>query len=299
MSLAHTLRIAVQDAGESVRTRRFAVTLLLYLAISLLTMNGMISVLLRIETEVRQLLQLPAAGRGGIITDAVWQSRWFRGMIRQILQDDAAALDLFTQHPLAVAYGRLALFYTPLLVMLLVPARLSDELGSGAIRYAAARVTRGAWLAGKFSGHTATTGLAILMGAVGAWIVARLRLPADDGGALAIGMGWAALRTWIYAVAFIGIGCGLGMFTRSSGRAMALGILSLLVLGAGGMIAFWLERRGILRGAHLLRSLLPQTYQIDLWRLSFSRVLSACAIMAGFAGAGLGSGHAKLCRRDL
>lgn len=299
MSARDALRVALQDVAESARSRRVAVTLLLYLAVSLLTMNGMISALQQVEIEVRQLLQLPPSGRGGVVTDAVWQSRWFRGMIRNVLRDDAAALDLFTQHPLAVAYGRLAFFYTPVLVMLLVPARLSEELGSGAIRYATVRVSRGAWLLGKFSGHTAMTGLAILMGAAGAWIAVRLRIHTADGGALARGMLWAALRTWMVATAFIGLGCGIGMCTRSAGRATALGILALILFTALGITAFWLERRGGPRAAHVLRTLLPQTYQVGLWRLSATRVLSACATLAAFAGAGLAAGAAQLSRRDL
>ncbi len=298
-ALGQVARVAAEEFGEAARSRRAAVLLLLYMAAALLTVNAVVSGLQRMEREVRSLMGISAEGRTGSVTEVLWQSERFRGMLRGAVRDEAAVRDLFDAHPLALAYGWLAFFYTPLLVLLVTPARVAEELAAGTARYALARVSRARWCLGKALAHAALTGAAVLMGALGAWIVMRLRLGAGDGGRIALGLLGASLRTWVYACAFVGLGCGLGFAARSGGRATALAILLLMALAVGGWAGGRLDRTGRPRAAHALRTALPLSYRMDLWRRAPARWGGGALALVAIGALGGGAGAARLGRKDL
>ena len=86
--LSKIWQIAVAECAGAVRSRRALVTILLYLVLSVLAMNGTISALGRMEKELVTALRLPESGKTGIVSATIWKSAPFRRMVRQGVGDE-------------------------------------------------------------------------------------------------------------------------------------------------------------------------------------------------------------------
>ncbi len=227
-SLFQIWRITCYEWFTAIRSRRAIVLLLLFMAASVCTMNFSINALQKMEKELVKLLQLPDTEEVGIVSKTLWKSKPFQRMMKHIVSDDAVYKDIIGKHPVELMYALLVFFYSPLLVVLVSANRISDDIGSGSIRYIAFRSSRFAWSFGKFLGQAGMIGLALLLSGIGAWIVAMIRL---HGAGLPLMMdifNWS-LRSWIYALPFLGLCMGLSHLTRSGSKATIFGILAISV----------------------------------------------------------------------
>ena len=286
------------ELADGLRSRRAAVVLLLYVAAAALTMNGTISILQRIETQLASVLQLEASDQAGVVTDALWKSNRFRHMVRDAVGDDSLVGDLFGIPPVVLIYGGLAFFYTPLLVMLVAATRIAEELASGSARYVLFRTSRLSWVTGKWLGQALMVGVALLMGAAAAWCVARFRMAATDPLATSLGMALWAGRTWIYSLAYIGLALGLSQLVRSPGKASALGLLSLFALSILAWAADRYYGEGVRQLWHLGNMLAPQALRFDLWRSRLPWIVPAGVHLVALGLCYLYAGYAWFRKRD-
>jgi ABC-type transport system involved in multi-copper enzyme maturation permease subunit len=291
-------QIAGNEWSDALRSRRAAVVLLLYMAIAALTMNVVLSGLQRIEGELADVLQISRSESPGVVTRSLWESERFRRMVSRAVRDDRLVRDLFGTPPEVLAHGALSFFYTPLLVILLTAHRIAEERAAGSVRYVLTRASRLSWVLGKAVGQAGLLLLALAMGAAAAWCVARFRTGSLQDWGTAWGMlAWSA-RSWVYALAFLGLGLGLSQLTKMPGLASAFGVLSLIVLSVLSWLAERYAGEGWGRLWDAVRLLSPYAVRTDLWRSDPALFWPAVAQAAGLGGCYLLAGYAAWRRRD-
>jgi ABC-type transport system involved in multi-copper enzyme maturation permease subunit len=284
------LIVARHELADAVRSRRAVVLLLLYLAGAMLCSVGFITVLHKVEVQLAETLNISASNSTGGVTEALWQSRFFKRMLQSLAGDDDIVRGLLATHPIAVFYGWLALAATPLLVVLTTSGRIAEEVASGSVRLVLLRTSRPAWCLGKFFGQAALILVALTLSAAGTWCVARFQLSSFPPLAVARSMLIFVGRAWIYSLAFAGLALGVSQLCRSAMQATALSFLVWLGTAALCRVTQHFSGDGLRRIWELLHNIFPQAHRIDLWRqdparltmaITFLCALSLCYLMLG------------------
>lgn len=285
-SLWRIVQTALCEWENALRSRRALVLLLLYLAAAVLCMNGTISLLGRMESELVRVLRLPDAGQSGIVSETLWKSKSFRNMIAAGVDNRLVFADISQRHPVELLYAWFAFFCAPILVVLVSGTRVAEDLRTGVARYMLVRTTRLEWSFGKYIGQALMIACALAVSAAGAWCVALCRLPAATAARLFLPMlGWG-VSAWFYSLAWLGLALGLSHLTRSSMRATAFGILG---VGACEVLSYFFPEA---------EGLLPSGARMGLWRSSFTPQAVAVFHLATLGLVYLTIGAAVFNRRD-
>jgi len=294
----HLLILTRFELAEAVRSRRAITMLLLYLAAALLSTHAFVTLLQKLELQLAEILQTDP-GSPGAMADALWKSARFRSMMTALVGDRETAQRLLTIPPVALLYGFLAFFYTPFFVLLTASPRVAGDVWSGAARFVLFRTSRAAWVLGTFLGQAALAFFALALSAAGAWCLARFRLSGMDGTAAAWGMALMAGKSWLYAIPFLGLALGLSQSVRSPTVAGALGLVAWLGTGILTLVARHFAGNGLAGVWDGVLLVLPQGYQLDLWRPeALPSATAACSLVALGAGY-LAAGFARFSRRDV
>ena len=297
--LRWVLLIARNEWGDAFRSRRAIVILLLYVSTAVLTMNGLLSGILRLEKQLGEVLLLSASPEPGAVVDALWNSARFRDIVAGMVRSDSLVTELVGVSPVALAFAGLAFLYTPFLIALVAPVRVSEELAGGAVRYVLLRAPRLAWSLGKFLGQILFVAAGLLLSAFGAWMIAAIRLPVADQLAIGLSILEWSFRVWIYGIAYVGLTLGVAHLTRSPGRATALALFAVV----GMSLVAWTSRTyadSWLTGiGPILHQLTPQAYRGDLWRQSAVYVAPAIVASISLGLTYLFAGYAVFRRRDV
>ncbi len=297
-TFAKICQIAAAECSGAVRSRRALVTILLYLVLSVLSMNGTISAMGRMEKELVTALRLPESEKTGIVSATIWKSRPFRRMVRKSVGDEVFE-DIAGRHPVELFYAWLVFAFVPLLAVMVAGNRISDDLRSGSARYMLVRVTRAEWAVGKFVGQILMTAIALAVSALGAWVVALFRLSGVGAVPLLAGMfGWG-LRALVYSVVWLGVALGLSQTTHSGSRATALGIVAIFVflvltqlLAHYGKSNDW---RAVLENFDVL---IPYVPRMLLWRRGMAPLLAGTGHLFALGIFYFSFGHVFLARMD-
>ena len=285
-SLWRIVQTALCAWENALRSRRALVLLLLYLAAAVLCMNGTISLLGRMESELVRVLRLPDAGQSGIVSETLWKSKSFRNMIAAGVDNRLVFADISHRHPVELLYAWFAFFCAPILVVLVSGTRVAEDLRTGVARYMLVRTSRLEWSFGKYIGQALMIACALAVSAAGAWCVALCRLPAATAARLFLPMlGWG-VSAWFYSLAWLGLALGLSHLTRSSMRATAFGILG---VGACEVLSYFFPEAEVL---------LPSGARLGLWRTSFIPQAVAVFHLATLGLVYLTIGAAVFNRRD-
>ncbi|MFA7172753.1 MAG: ABC transporter permease [Kiritimatiellia bacterium] len=298
-SFSQLLQITRYEWFTAIRSRRAMVILLLYMAAAICTMNFSINALQKMEQELVKLLQLPETEEVGVVSKTLWKSKPFQRIMKEVSRDNNVYDDLVGKHPVELIFAWLVFFYTPLLVVLVSANRISDDIGSGSIRYVAFRSSRFTWSFGKFLGQAGMIGAALLLSGIGAYIVALIRLHGTTFELLTNIFVWS-LRAWIYSIPFLGLAMGLSHLTRSGSKATILGILSIsgcFVISAGAH--FTKGASGWKSIFAYLATVVPDTHRFFLWRNSAAAVATGATWMITLALCYLFLGYLAFRRRDI
>jgi len=280
------VQTALCEWENALRSRRALVLLLLYLAAAVLCMNGTISLLGRMESELVRVLRLPDAGQSGIVSETLWKSKSFRNMIAAGVDNRLVFEDISQRHPVELLYAWFAFFCAPILVVLVSGTRVAEDLRTGVARYMLVRTTRLEWSFGKYIGQALMIACALAVSAVGAWCMALCRLPVATAARLFLPMlGWG-VSAWFYSLAWLGLALGLSHLTRSSMRATAFGILG---VGACEALSHFFPE---------VEVVVPSGARMGLWRSSFTPQAVAVFHLATLGLVYLTAGAAVFNRRD-
>jgi len=298
-SLIQIWQITCYEWFTAIRSRRAIVVLLLFMAASVCTMNLTINALQKMESELVKVLQLPETEEVGVVSKTLWESKPFQRMMKHIVKDDAIYNDIVGKHPVELMYALLVLLYTPLLVVLVSANRISDDIGSGSIRYVAFRSSRFAWSFGKFTGQSGMIGLALLLSGAGAWIVALIRLH-GAGLPLMLNIFDWSLRSWIFALPFLGLCMGLSHLTRSGSKATISSILAVSVFFVLNILQKVFEdSTGWKSVFGYIATFIPESHGGLLWRSNPLTVATGALWMTTLALCYLFLGYMAFRKRDI
>jgi ABC-type transport system involved in multi-copper enzyme maturation permease subunit len=291
---------ALWELGCAIRSRRALVILLLYLAAALLSMNGSISILGKMERELAEVLQLPASENAGVVSQALWKSKPFSRIVRAAVGSGPVLDDIFGRHPVELLYAWFAFLCAPVLAVLVCGTRVSDDLRSGAVRYMLVRESRLEWTSGKFLGQTFMIAIALAVSSLGAAGVAFFRLAPDVACGLVLPMAGWGLRAWIYSLAWIGLALGLSHTTSSPGRATAMGILAICVFAAVSPVVELIHSScGCFDWILHAKMLVPGSAESSLWRFEAVPVIYGAVHLVLLGLVYLMAGAALFSRRDV
>ena len=294
------LRTTLYEWTDALRSRRALVTLALYIVAAGGTMYWAISLLGKIEAELLTVLQLPATEKTGIVATTLWKSEPFQNIMRGALRNTAVYDDLFGIHPVILIYGFLVFIYMPLLTVLVAAGRIPEEVASGSVRYAVVRTTRAVWVLGKFLGQLSMIALAIAGSALAAYLVARFRLGHYAPPDLLVDMAFWGAKAWVYSVPFIGLVMGLSLLTRSVGKSTLFGIIGIVACSVITALATFLRSDTLWRQClGVLAGLLPNDYEMLLWRSAPRPLLTGAAFLLTLGFAYLALGYLSFRKRDL
>lgn len=291
--------IARHELADSIRSRRVAVSLVLYLAGAVLACSGFIEVVHRLEQQLSEALLLSRSHAPGAVMDSVWESRQFREMVVHLVGDRTIAQEFFHVPLVALFYGWLAFVFTPMLVMLSASGRIAEEVSTGSARFVLVRARRATWCLGKFAGQAVEVIVPLMLSAIGAWCVARFRLPTLDSGEALRVMIVYAWKVWLYALPFVGLALGISQTTRSPYLAMTVGFVAWIALAILWRVALYFVGDGLRQTWQLVLILVPMGHRLDLWRADPTHVVTAGAFLVSLAFAYLSAGYAILRRKDL
>lgn len=277
MSIRRLWQSTVSEIVRAVRSRRAVVVVVLYLAASLLCMNGSITVLGKIETQLSEVLQLPQEeGKSGVVSATLWRSKQFQKIVKGAVGDSLVYDDLTGRHPAELIYAFLAFLYVPLLTIMISANRVADDLRSGSVRYMITRITRLEWSFGKYLGGAALLLAALLAGGFAAWGIAAWRLGGADAQALLPSMlGWS-FKAWTVSLAWLGVSLGVSHFFHSGSKATALATIVLVVFTViPKVLAYMANKGGVWPSLTILERLCPGAVETGLWRSATLPVASA------------------------
>jgi len=301
MSLRRLFQSALFELFDAVRSRRAMVLVALYLILSLLTMGGTITALGKLEDQLSDTLGVERVeGKSGLVSATLWKSKPFQRIVRHSVDNALVYNDIVGRHPAELLYGWLVFLFVPLMTVLFSSNRVACDIRSGAVRYMLTRVTRLEWSLGKYLGNAALILAGLLVGAVGAWLVAAWKLSGADIPALLPAMlGWS-VKAWMLSLAWLGLALGVSHFFHSPGKAdgLALFLLSVwaVVPGLLKLVAGFADRCAWLL---VLRDFFPSAVEDGLWRTSFVPVATSAAWLLALGLLYLSVGIAVFARRDV
>lgn len=299
-SLRQLWRVACYEWFDALRSRRALVVLLLYMAVAVCNMYWSISLLGKLEKELVTMLQLPPSEQTGVVSTALWKSKPFQRLMKEMTRNDAVLNDITGKHPVELIYAWFAFFYTPLLVVLVAGSRIAEDLGSGAVRYIVFRTSRATWSLGKFFGQALMIGFALLLSGVGAYAVAKFRLSGSGTPDLLFNMLQWSGRAWIFSIPYLGLAMGLSHLTKSSSKATVIGIVAI----AACFIATILLRHfsgdtGWRACLPYLAVLVPEDHKMYLWRSSLAPLVTGTVYLVTLGFCYLLAGYALFRKRDI
>ncbi len=294
------LRAALFDLSGAIRTRRAIVYIVLYLAISLLGMNGAISGLAKMEDQLSEVLKVEKVeGKSGIVSAALWKSKPFQRLARGVAGDSLVYDDICGKHPAELIYAWIVFLAVPLLAVFVSSRRVSEDIKSGAAKYMLLRVTRLEFTAAKYVAQALLVLAGLLVGAVGAWCVAAFRLSGADLPALLPAMLVWSFKAWFLSLAWIGLALGISHFFKSGAKSDAVATLTLITFAViPHLIRFYAD--GSLSGKfQVLTMLFPSAVTDSLWRASFLPVATSASWLFMLGLLYLSLGHVYFARRDV
>ena len=291
--------IAAFDLGESLRSRKVLVFLVLYVVGAIGATLIFTEVLQEVELALAEQLLVARTQDPGNLTQAVMESPELLRVLSRLVRDDRLARALVQVPPIALLYHWVALAFGPIFAVLTSSDAVAAEVGSGSVRFALARTDRAGWILGKVLGQSLLLFVGLALGALGAWITGWIQLgafqPAATAGALFGYVGTAFVYVWAY----LALALGTSQLTRSVPWSRALGLLALV--GSFGIHRF-LERDWVVDAvpvlAGSLRQLFPVEHRLDLWRPGFEASAPALVLLLALGAIYLALGFVRFARRD-
>ena len=293
------LRAAVFELFDAIRSRRAIVLILLFLAVSLLGMNGAISALGKMEDQLAEVLSVERVdGKSGVVSAALWKSKPFQRMVRHAVGDSLIYDDLVGRHPAELLYAWLVFLCVPLLTILVSSNRVANDIRSGAVKYMIVRVTRLEWTLGKYLGTALLMLVGLLLGALAAWCTAAFRLSGADLPALFPAMLMWSVKAWFLSLAWLGVSLGVSHFFKSGAKADAVAAGAFILLSVAPPILRHVLSGSVSGKFLCLVRLFPSALTDGLWRASFAPVACAAVSLAALGLLYLSAGFAFFNVRD-
>jgi ABC-type transport system involved in multi-copper enzyme maturation permease subunit len=299
-SLRGALLVARFDLGESLRSRKAIVLLILYVAGAVLGTLLFVELLRALEIVMADALAVARTRRPGAMTETMMSSTQLRDVLEGWTGDPELAASLVTTPPIALFYGWLSMAFVPVLVVLTSAEAISGELATGSVRFSLTRVDRSAWAAGKALGQAALLAVGIGLGSIGAFIVGAIRLGSFEALPTALALLSYSGSALVYGLAWLSLVLGASQLTASVPGSRALAFALITSVGVASPL---LEELGSELGPtwlfESLRQSLPSAHRIDLFRPDLFDRLPAVIALLAFGAMVFALCHQRFLRRDV
>lgn len=294
------LLVARFDLGESLRSRKALVLLVLYVVGSTLGALVFVEILRSLELLLADALLVARTSRPGAMTETIMSSSRMLGVLERWTNDPELAASLVHTPPIALFYGWLSMAFLPVLVVLTSAEAISGEVATGSVRFAMPRVDRTRWAVGKALGQIALLAVGVSLGAVAAFVVAAIRLSSFEAWPAATALASYALSALVYGVAWLALALAASQLTSSVPGSRALALLAVTTAGALAPGLEWLaEHVGPAWLFLSVREALPSAHRLDLFRPDLVDRLPATLVLVAFAVAVFAAAHRRFAARDL
>ena len=272
---------------------------LLYVAGFVLATNFFISKLQDFERYLASTLGLSETVQGGL-SQVLWEKGHYQDMLSKMTRDPDLARTLVRTPPLALIYGWMAYLLTPVLVMLSCSSRIAEDVYHGSIRFVAFRSSRLSWVLGKYVGQAMLILFALILSAIGAWILSRFRLSFASNAETVAALWIMTWKLWLYSISYVGLAMLVSQLVKSPNVATSLGFGLLIVISiVYGVAHHFAEHRG---GAlwETLVMILPADHGTDImWQSWSGDGWSACLFLLSLSLSYLLCGYAFFARKDI
>ena len=272
----------------------------LYVAGAIAATGMFVRILQEIESVVAQQLRVAQTSRPGALTEKMLASEEFMGVVSGLIGDETLAQELLGVPPTALFYGWVAMMFLPPLVAMTSGDDVSGELATGSARFSLYRTDRTSWAIGRLLGQTMLLGVALALGAAGAFIVGSAGLVSFQWADTGVWLFRLTLRAWVYGFAWLGLVMGVSQCVRTPARARGLAVFMVVCVGGTGLA---LQADDVVTRwpvlAPTLYQLFPGAHQLELWRPALVHRLSASLALFTIGGVGFWLGHQRLLRMDV
>ena len=291
--------LAAFDLGESLRSRKVLVFLVLYVVGAVGATLIFTEVLQEVEIALAEQLLVARTSDPGSLTQAVMESPELLRVLTRLIRDEDLARALVRVPPIALLYHWVALAFGPIFAVLTSSDTVASEVSSGSVRFALARTDRAGWILGKVLGQSLLLLVGIALGAAATWLTGWIQLGAFAPGDTASALVRYAGSAYVYVWAHLGLALGASQLTRSVPWSRALGLLALV--GVFGVHRL-LERDAVVEAVPVLagsvRLLFPVAHRIDLWRPAFGDSGPALLVLVALGSIYIVLGYLRFARRD-
>ncbi len=299
-ALRGALLVARFDLGESLRSRKAIVLLVLYVVGAVVGTLVFVELLRALELVLSDALAVARTRRPGAMTETLMASEQMREVLEGWTGDPELAASLVRTPPIALFYGWLSMAFLPILVVLTSAEAFSSELASGSVRFSLSRIDRSAWAAGKALGQAALLTVGIALGSIAAFIVGAIRLGSFEALPTALALLSYSGSALVYGLAWLALVLSASQLTASVPGSRALAFAFITSVGLASPL---LEVLGAELGPtwlfESLRQALPSAHRVDLFRPDLLDRLPAVIALFAFGATVFALCHQRFLRRDV
>lgn len=297
-SLRDVALVARFELLRAVRTWRALALIVLYLVASVGAALMFSQFILFLEQQAADALGAAIPTRPGALTSEVVESPRFQRTMVRMTGDAGLVDDVLKYPPLAIFHLWFGLGLSPFFAATSAAESISQDLRTKTLRYEALRTGRLELVFGRFGGQVLLVGLATFVTILGVWCVGVFYMLGHHPATLALDLLTLSLRSWAYAVAFVGIGIGCSQLTASTAWARVLAVAATAGTWALAVTARHYREESWGLVCDVVLKLLPQGWTRGLWRVDGGWLVPALVCVA-FGIAVTGLGWLRFNRRDL
>jgi len=291
--------IAQFELFRAIRTWRAVALVLLYAVATIGAGYLFANAIGLAEKALAESLGVAATEVPGAMMDDLIASDGFMEVLRAMVGSTDGAERLMEVPLAAIFHLWLGFLLVPFFAASASAESIAIDMNNRAIRFEALRTSRMALVLGRFAGQLTLTGVASLAAALCMWGTVMWMMVVQEPVALAGWLGWYTVRTWCFAVPFVGFGVACSQWTTSAAWAR--------VMAVGGTAGSWvlygiaqvmIEEDWFPMVADVLVQVLPQGWIRGMWDPGTGWILS-CIVCVGLGLSSLLFGYVRFARRDL
>lgn len=297
--LKDTFLIAAHDYRDAFRSRRLIVWLLIYLCIAIGATLIFTQILREAEKQIAKVIAVDTTEKAGNVATTIQQTKVFKNMVREMVDDKDLAEELLTLSPLVMFYAWFSFTFLPLLVIILCSETIAKEIQSRYVRFHLFRTSRAAYAVGKAMSAASILLVALALSGIAVLIIGVFRIHRFDFIATFPGMMIFMVKCWIYSLAFLGLALMASQLRKSPLQALLLALVCFMSLAILGGIATFQSGPGLARLWEIAKLLSPGSHAMGLWHPNLVPNLKSAAYCAGLGIFYFSLGFTVFSRRDL
>lgn len=297
-SFRDTWLIARFELLRAIRSWQALAVITLYVVSSAGATRVFVRMLQMFEGSVADQLGVPRTDYPGTLLTELVTLPEFRELVAAMVGDERLVDAVLAWPILAVFQLWLGFALVPYLAATTAAESLSVDLRSRALRFELIRTGRLEVVLGRFFGQALLAAVAIGLSVFGTWAIAMGFMVAQQPATLLVSLLWISLRSWAFALPYLGLGIAASQWTASPAWARVLAVLGTSLTWVGYGVAKWGDGGDLWPLWDALALVLPQGWIIGLWQPGAGWVAPCFYFMAlGIATTGLG--YVRFAGRDV